>query len=64
MLVNFFLTKPGASGLKYPIILNKTSTNLIALDPKKDPLAQATVPRNDPASYLRIIYYLASTNFA
>ena len=28
-----------------------------------DPLAQATVPRNDPASDLRIVRYLASTGF-
>jgi len=35
----------------------------MALNPREDPLAQATVPRNNPASYLHIIYYFASTNF-
>ena len=31
--------KPNTSGLKCPAILNNTLTNLMALDPKKDPLA-------------------------
>jgi hypothetical protein len=53
-----------AGGLERPTILSKTTlTGLIALNPREDPLAQATVPRNNPASYLRIIYYFASTNF-
>ena len=56
--------KPGASGLECPAILNKTLTNLIALNPKKDPLAQAIVPYNNLASYLHITYYLTGTNFA
>ena len=50
--------QPGASGLECPAILIKTLTNLIALDPRDNPLAQATVPRDDPASYL------TSTGFA
>ena len=31
--------KPRASGLEYPVILNNTLTDLIVLNPKKDPLA-------------------------
>ena len=56
--------KLGASGLEYFTILNKTLTNLTALDPREDPLAQAMVPCNNLASHLYIIYYLAGTNFA
>jgi len=35
----------------------------MALNPREDPLAQATVPYNNLVSYLRIIRYFASTNF-
>ena len=56
--------KPSASGPECPTILNKTLTNLTALDLREDPLAQATVPRNNLASHLYITYYLTSTNFA
>ena len=56
--------KPSTSKLKCPTILNNTLTNLIALDPKKDLLAQAIVPYNNLASYLRIIYYFTGTDFA
>jgi len=53
-----------AGGLERPAILSKTTpTDLIALNPREDPLAQATVPHNNPASHLRIICYFASTNF-
>ena len=56
--------KHGAGGLGCPTILSKTSlTGLIAFNPREDPLAQATVPHNNLASYLRIIHYFASTNF-
>ena len=55
----------GAGRLERPAILSKTTlTGLIALNPRKDPLAQATVPYNNPASYLRIIRYFTSTDFA
>jgi len=54
----------GAGGPERPAILFKTTlTNLMALNPREDPLAQATVPRDNPASYLRIIRYFASTDF-
>jgi len=57
--------KLGAGGLERPTILSKTTpTNLMALNPRENPLAQAMVPRNNPASYLRIIRYFTSTNFA
>jgi len=56
--------KFGAGGLKRPAILFKTTlTNLMALNPREDPLAQATVPHNNPVSHLRIIRYFASTDF-
>ena len=56
--------KPGAGGLERPTILSKTtSTSLIALNPREDPLAQATVPYNNLASYLRITRYFTSTDF-
>jgi len=59
---NFY--KLGASGLERPTILSKTTlTGLIALNPKKNPLAQVTVPHDNLASHLYIIYYFASTNF-
>jgi len=55
----------GAGGLGCPAILSKTSlTGLMAFNPREDPLAQATVPRDDLASHLRIIRYFAGTNFA
>ena len=55
----------GAGRLERPTILSKTTlTSLMALNPREDPLAQATVPRNNPASHLRIIRYFASTDFA
>ena len=54
---------PGASGLGCLAILIETLTDLIALDPKEDPSAQAVVPCDDLASYLYIISYLASTDF-
>ena len=56
--------KPGTSRPEYPAIFNKTLTNLIVLNPKKNPLAQATVPYNNPASHLHITYYLTSIDFA
>ena len=56
--------KLSTSRLKCPAIFNKTLTNLIALNPKKDPLAQAIVPYNNLASHLRIICYFTSTDFA
>jgi len=57
--------KLGTSGLERPAILSKTTlTGLIALNPREDPLAQAIVPRNNLVSYLRIIHYFTSTNFA
>ena len=57
--------KLGASGLKRPAILSKTTlTSLMALNPREDPLAQTMVPYNNPVSYLYIIYYFTSTNFA
>ena len=34
------------------------------LDLREDPLAQVTVPYNDLASHLRIVHYLAGTDFA
>jgi len=53
-----------AGRLGYPTILFKTSlTGLIAFNPREDPLAQATVPRNNLASHLHIAHYFASTNF-
>ena len=55
--------KPGASRPEYPAIFNETLTDLIVLNPKKDPLAQATVPYNNLVSYLHIIYYLTGINF-
>ena len=55
--------KPGISRLKCPAILNKTLTDLIILNPKKDPLAQVIVPYNNLASYLYIIYYLTGIDF-
>ena len=58
---NFY--KPSISGLECPTMFNNTLTNLIVLDPKEDPLIQIIVPYNNLASYLRIIYYLTSTNF-
>jgi len=36
----------------------------MALNPREDPLAQAMVPRDNLVSYLRIICYFASTDFA
>ena len=57
--------KLGTSRPKCPAILFKTtSINLIILDPKKNPLAQAMVPCNNPVSHLHIICYFAGTNFA
>ena len=57
--------KYNASGLRCSAIFFKTSLiGLIAFNPKEDPLAQATVPHNNPASHLHIIYYFTSTNFA
>ena len=35
----------------------------MVLNPRKDPLAQATVTCNDLVSHLYIAYYLASINF-
>jgi len=35
----------------------------MALNPREDPLAQVTVPRNNLASYLYITRYFTSTNF-
>jgi len=35
----------------------------MAFDPREDPLAQATVPRNNLVSHLRIARYFASTDF-
>ena len=59
------LYKLGAGGLERPAILSKTTLiSLIALNPREDPLAQATVPHNNLASHLRIIYYFTSTDFA
>ena len=59
------LCELGAGGLERPAILSETIlTNLMALDPREDPLAQATVPRDDLASYLRIVRYFAGTDFA
>ena len=56
--------KLGAGRLERPTILSKTTlTGLIALNPREDPLAQTTVPRDNPASHLHIIYYFASTDF-
>ena len=52
------------SGLECFAILNNTLIDLIVLDPKKDPLAQAMVPYDNLVSYLYIIYYLTSTDFA
>ena len=55
----------GTGGLRCPAILSKTSLiGLIAFNPKEDPLAQVTVPYNNLASYLRITYYFAGTDFA
>ena len=54
----------GAGGLERPAILFKTTPiNLIALNPREDPLAQATVPRDNLASYLRITRYFTGTDF-
>jgi len=54
----------GAGGPERPAILSKTtSTNLIALNPREDPLAQAIVPHDNLASHLHIARYFASTNF-
>ena len=57
------LYKPGAGRLGCPTILTKTSTNLIVLNPKEDPLAQAVITHNNLASHLYIISYLISTDF-
>ena len=55
----------GAGGPRCPAILSETSSiGLIAFDPRENPLAQATVPRDDPASHLRIVRYFAGTDFA
>ena len=54
----------GANRLECPAILNKTLTDLIVLNPREDPLAQAIVPYDDLVSHLCIIYYLTSTDFA
>ena len=35
----------------------------MAFNPRKDPLAQVTVPYNNLVSYLRVIYYFTSTSF-
>ena len=57
--------KLSASRLKCPTILSKTTlTSLIVLNPREDPLAQAIVPRNNLVSYLYIIHYFTSTDFA
>ena len=57
--------KYGTSGLRYPAILSKTSLiDLIAFNPKENPLAQATVPYNNQASHLRITQYFIGTDFA
>ena len=56
--------KYSASGLRYPTILFKTSLiGLMIFNPKKNPLAQATVPYDNLVSHLRIIYYFIGTNF-
>ena len=47
-----------AGGLECPAIFTKTLTGLMVLDPKEDPLAQATVPCDDPVRHLCIIYSL------
>jgi len=53
-----------AGGLeRFAILFKTTPTDLIALNPREDPLAQAMVPHDNPASYLRIIRYFTSTNF-
>ena len=36
----------------------------MAFNFREDPLAQAIVPRDDPASHLCIVYYFISTDFA
>jgi len=55
----------GAGGLGCPTILSKTSlTGLMAFNPREDPLAQATVPRDNLTSHLHITHYFASTDFA
>ena len=54
----------GASGLEYPTIFNKTLTDLIILNPKKNFLALVIVPYNNLISYLHIIYYFAGIDFA
>ena len=56
--------KPSTSGLECSVIFNNTLINLIVLNPKKDPLTQATVIYNDLANHLHIIYYLTGTDFA
>ena len=56
--------KYSASGLRYSAILSKTSLiGLIAFDFKENPLAQTTVPCDNLASHLCIIYYFTNTNF-
>jgi len=60
----YYTNKYSASGPECPAILTETLTGLMALDLREDPLAQATVPRDDPASHLCIIYYFINTNFA
>ena len=56
--------KPSTSRLKCPTIFNNTLTNLIVLDLREDPLAQAIVTYNNLVSHLHITYYLTSTDFA
>ena len=55
---------PYCGRLRYPTILSKTSLiDLIVFNLKENPLAQATVPYNNLASHLHIVYYFTSTNF-
>ena len=57
--------KYSAGGLRCPTILSKTFLiGLMAFNLKENPLAQAIVPYNDLASYLCIICYFITTDFA
>ena len=54
-----------AGGLRCPTIFFKTSLiGLMAFNPRENLLAQATVPCDNLASHLCIIYYFAGTDFA
>ena len=56
--------KHNTSKLKCLTILSKTFLiSLIVLNPRENPLAQATIPHNNQASHLYIIQYFTSTNF-